>query len=77
MIHTTKKPPLVERLNATFDHFRIGRNERPVLTKTMMRMEEHFGPNPDHMPMPVDDNGAKLFEMFDYFDTFGAAAVGE
>jgi hypothetical protein len=40
-------------------------------------MEEHFGPNPDHMPMPVDDNGAKLFEMFDYFDTFGAAAVGE
>ncbi len=65
MIATTKTH--VERLNATFDHFRVHGNERPVLTKSLLRMERQLGPNPSAMPMPIDDTCRQLFVMYDYF----------
>lgn len=63
----TEMLPVVQRLNETFDHFNVRRGERPVLTKSLLRLEEQFGPNPDSIPFPADDNGRQLLQIYDYF----------
>lgn len=64
------KPTRIERLNATFDYFSVRRTEQAVLTRSLLRMSNLYGNNPDTMPLPGDDRVQRLFEMYDYY-TYG------